>query len=276
MTNPDIDVSVAIPVKNEEANLAKCLERLGRFKEIIIIDSGSEDKTQDIGRKFGARIVNFNWDGKYPKKRNWFLMNEPPTQPWVLFLDADEFINDDFCDAVVTAIKDDKLNGFWLNYDNYFQGGQLKHGVTQTKLALFRVGTGLYEKIEESFWSTFDMEIHEHPIIQGNIGKIHTPIEHKDYKGLSTFIRKHNEYAQWEAKRYVQLQEDDVPWQHFTKRQKFKYSHITKFWYPWFYFLFTYVVKVGFLDGSTGFHYAAYKAWYFQTIRLLIREQNET
>ena len=117
MTNPDIDVSVAIPVKNEEANLAKCLERLGRFKEIIIIDSGSEDKTQDIGRKFGARIVNFNWDGKYPKKRNWFLMNEPPTQPWVLFLDADEFINDDFCDAVVTAIKDDKLNGFGLNYD---------------------------------------------------------------------------------------------------------------------------------------------------------------
>ncbi len=59
---------------------------------------------------------------------------------------------------------------------------------------------------------------------------------------------------------------------HFTDRQRFKYRHLAKWWYRWFYFLFTYVAKRGFLDGAAGFHYAFFKLWYFQTIRLLIRE----
>ena len=92
-----LPVTVAIPVKNEEANLARCLEALGRFAEIVLIDSGSTDRTVEIARDFGIRIVNFEWDGKYPKKRNWFLLNEPPEQSWVLFLDADEVVNDAFC-----------------------------------------------------------------------------------------------------------------------------------------------------------------------------------
>lgn len=61
-------------------------------------------------------------------------------------------------------------------------------------------------------------------------------------------------------------------WAHFTARQRFKYRHLAKWWYPWFYFLFAYGVKRGFPDGAAGFHHAFYKAWYFQTIRLLIRE----
>ena len=96
----NLPVTVAIPVKNEEANLSKCLERLGRFAEIVVIDSGSTDQTREIAKNFGARVVGFSWDGKYPKKRNWFLLNAPPQQPWVLFLDADEFVDDAFCDAV--------------------------------------------------------------------------------------------------------------------------------------------------------------------------------
>lgn len=131
-------MTVAIPVKNEEANLAACLARLSRFAEIVVIDSGSTDRTREIAQNFGARIVDFTWDGRYPKKRNWFLLNDPPNQPWVLFLDADEFVDDAFCDALARALERDDRNGYWLTYTNHFLGRPLRHGLVQRKLALCR------------------------------------------------------------------------------------------------------------------------------------------
>lgn len=273
---PTLPVTVAIPVRNEEANLARCLERLGRFADVVVIDSGSTDRTPQIAADFGARVVNFQWNGSYPKKRNWFLMNHAPAQPWVLFLDADEYVDDTFCDALAAAVARDDVQGYWLTYTNYFLGRRLDHGLEQRKLALFRVGAALYEKIDETGWSTLDMEIHEHPVVAGTVDRIAAPIDHRDYKGLGKFIEKHRDYALWEARRTARLAGDDAAWDKFTPRQRFKYRNITRWWYPWFYFLFTYLAKQGFRDGAAGFHYAAYKAWYFQTIRLLIRENAQT
>lgn len=270
-----LPVTTAIPVKNEEQNLARCLERLDRFAEVVVIDSGSKDRTVEIALSQGARVVNFHWDGRYPKKRNWFLLNEPPTQPWVLFLDADEFVDDRFCDELAQAVEENCCDGYWLKYTNYFLDKRLRHGVEQRKLAFFRVGKGLYERIEEDGWSPLDMEIHEHPIIDGEVGEIRAPIEHHDYKGLAHFIKKHRDYAQWEAHRCVRLGDDAEAWSNFTRRQTFKYRNLEKFWYPWFYFCFAYFIKRGFLDGCAGFNYAFYKAWYFQTIRLLIQEHSD-
>ncbi|WP_372991918.1 glycosyltransferase family 2 protein [Sulfitobacter sp.] len=269
-----LPVTIAIPVKNEAANLARCLDRLGQFAEIVVIDSGSDDTTCEIAKSYGARVSNFRWDGKYPKKRNWFLMNEPPTQPWVLFLDADEFIDQAFCDALKLALQDETKDAYWLCYTNHFLGKPLRFGLAQRKLALFRSGKALYEKIDEDGWSTLDMEIHEHPIVEGPIGEIAAPIDHRDYKGLGKFIEKHRDYALWEARRYAKLAENPSSQAHFTDRQMFKYRHLAKWWYPWFYFCFTYFAKLGMLDGGAGFHYAAYKSWYFQSIRLLIQEQS--
>ena len=271
-----LPVTVAVPVKNEEANLARCLERLGRFSEVVVIDSGSSDRTCEIAREFGARVVEFRWNGKYPKKRNWYLLNHPPSQPWALFLDADEFVDDAFCDAVAAAVAKGDKDGYWLRYTNYFLGRPLRHGLAQRKLALFRVGKVLYEKIGEEGWSPLDMEIHEHPIVEGAVGEIKAPIDHRDYNGLGKFIERHRDYATWEARRFLRLQATPRAWEHFTPRQRFKYKHLGKWWYPWFYFAFTYGLRLGFLDGAAGFHYAAYKAWYFQTIRLLIAEKRAT
>lgn len=268
-----LPVTVAIPVKNEEANLAACLERLHRFAEIVVIDSGSTDRTREIAEGFGARVVDFTWDGHYPKKRNWFLLNAPPTQPWVLFLDADEFVDDAFCDALATAVRNDGVDGYWLVYTNHFLGRPLRHGLAQRKLALFRSGQALYERIEEDGWSRLDMEIHEHPIVEGRLGEISVAIDHRDDKGVARFLEKHLDYARWEARRYARLQSDPAAWETLTDRQRFKYRHLAKAWYPGFYFLFTWIAKLGILDGAAGFHYAACKAWYFRTIRLLIREE---
>lgn len=272
METTSLPVTVVIPVKNDARNLERCLRRLTRFSEVVVLDSRSDDNTAEVAEEYKARLIQFDWNGTYPKKRNWFLINDPPSTPWVLFLDADEYVDERFCNSLLEAIRSTEKVGFWLTYRNYFLGRLLRFGVPSRKLALFRVGAGLYEKIAEENWSRLDMEIHEHPILTGSIGSIVVPIDHQDYQGLSRFIDKHRDYALWEAHRYRALHANAADWAHLTNRQIFKYRHLAKWWYPWFYFFFSFIIRLGILDGSAGFYHALYKAWYFQTIRLLLRE----
>ena len=268
-----IPITVIIPVRNEEANLAQCLSRLRRFVAVVVVDSSSTDRTLEIARAYGATVIEFHWNGRYPKKRNWTLMEHPPSTSWVLFLDADEFIDDHFCEAVAAAITDEKFDGFWLNYANYFLGRRLRYGLPQRKLALFRVGKALYERIDEQMWSELDMEIHEHPLVEGQVGEINIEIEHNDFRGINKFIDRHGDYAMWEACRVLVLErEGRISGDHLTRRQRFKYANLEQWWYPWFYFVYTYVWKLGLLDGAPGFQYAFYKTWYFLTIRIRIGE----
>lgn len=269
-----IAVSVVVPVRNEEANLAACLERLGEFAEVLVVDSGSTDRTCEIAAERGAAVVQFAWNGHYPKKRNWTLLNHKLANDWVLFLDADEFVTPAFCSEVRRAIRVERCDGYWLNYTNHFLGRPLRHGDPQRKLALFRLGKGLYEKIDEAAWSGLDMEVHEHPVISGEVGEIAARIDHRDDRGLAKFVARHKDYALWEASRTLQLRDAGVDvWGQLTKRQQKKYANIDKWWFAWAYFLWSYVAKRGFLDGGAGFAYAAYKLWYFATIRLLIKER---
>lgn len=269
-----LPVTVAVPVKNEEASIFACLDRLERFAEVVVIDSGSTDRTRDIAVELGARIIDFQWNGRYPKKRNWFLLNETPTQPWVLFLDADELVDDRFCDAVDTAVAEQGVDGYWLRYTNHFLGRPMRFGIPQRKLALFRVGKALYEFIEDDSWSTLDMEIHEHPIVDGTVGEIRTPIDHIDHRGLAHWYHRHVEYAIWEAERLRRLEADPGAWQKLTRRQKLKYRSVRHWWFPAAYFLGTYFGYSGFLDGRAGFVHAREKAWYFRMVRELLLESD--
>lgn len=265
-----LPVTVVVPVKNEEGNLPKCLARLKRFAHVVVVDSGSTDRTKQIASEFDAEVLLFKWDGLYPKKRNWVLLNYKFETAWVLFLDADEYVTDVFLDALGEAIESTDVAGFWLRYTNHFLGRELRYGVPQRKLSLFKVGAGLYEKIDESNWSNLDMEVHEHPIIVGKIGEIKEPIRHEDYSGLDRFLGKHIQYARWEANRYHTL--DLADGSKFTRRQIVKYRNMNRPWFPWVYFIYSYGLRLGFLDGGPGFLYAFYKLWYFVSIRRMILE----
>lgn len=268
-----IAVTVVIPVRNEQANLQACLTRLGVFDEVIVVDTGSEDQTCHIASENGARVLQFHWDGHYPKKRNWVLLNHHFRNNWVLFLDADEQVTPAFCIEVQEAILDHEHEGYWLQYTNYFLRRPLRHGDAQRKLALFKIGKGLYEKIDEDAWSGLDMEVHEHPLIDGKIGEISARIDHRDDRGVAKFIDRHKDYAVWEARRTLQLrQSDHRTWSHLTDRQVKKYRSIDSWWFAPTYFCWTYFFKRGFLDGYAGLSYAFFKLWYFWTIRLLISE----
>ncbi|MCA0132439.1 glycosyltransferase family 2 protein [Winogradskyella alexanderae] len=265
-----ISVTVVVPVKNEAKNLPACLDKLKPFSEVIVVDSNSTDSTSRIVKDYNYKLVNFNWDGKFPKKRNWVLQNVTLKNDWILFLDADEYVTPEFISEVRNAITRPSYTGFWLCYDNFFMGKQIKYGDKMRKLALFKKNSGAYEYIEEDSWSHLDMEVHEHPIIDGKVGKLKNPIIHKDYKGLEHYIQRHNAYSSWEANRFKQLNKKGF--KGLTKRQKLKYKLMQWGVLPLFYFIGTYILKLGFLDGKQGYYLAKYKAYYFFQIQTKIKE----
>ena len=268
------DITIVLPVKNEAKNLATCIAAVAALGPIVVVDSGSSDDTKAIAEAAGAQVLNFDWNGQFPKKRNWSLSHYDFKTEWVLFLDADEFVSPQFIEEVQAAIRSTEYVGFWLNFTNYFMGQALRGGDAFRKLALFRIGVGEYEKIEEDSWSHLDMEVHEHPVLEGTVGEIKTPIEHNDFRGLKHYIAKHNEYSSWEAARYLRLMKQQGPgWNGLTERQKKKYQNLAKWWFAPAYFVVSYVLKKGFLDGAVGFHFALMKAIYFYQIRLKIKVQ---
>ncbi len=269
-----LDLTIALPVRNEERNLPGCLAAIGKdlASRIVIIDSGSTDRTQEIAKEFGAEVVNFVWDGKFPKKRNWFLRNHAINTKWILFLDADEYLTDAFkTDLRESLSKDDKV-GYWLSYTIYFLGKQLKGGYPLRKLALFKVGAGEYERIDEEQWSKLDMEVHEHPVLQGEVGVIKSKIDHQDFRGVSHYVIKHNEYASWEAGRFLKTANIPNASANWTWKQRLKYRLMRSILIGPAYFCGSFFLLGGFRDGARGWAFAVLKMSYFTQVYCKIRE----
>lgn len=277
MENKTVPITVVIPIKNQASALSRCLEPLREVAAVVVVDSGSTDETVEVAQRWGAKVLRFTWNGCYPKKRNWVLQTYSFSTAWVLFLDADELLTPAFISELRLAIASTKYVGYWINYANFFQGRLLRFGVPQRKLALFKVGCGFYERIEENRWSNLDMEVHEHPILDGPLGKLKSRIRHEDYSSLSAFIERHNQYSTWEARRYLTQkanQTNDA--RSLTFRQRVKYSLLESRWLSVLYFINTYILLGGFLDGSAGLHYAIYKSRYFFDISQKIAEMRRS
>ena len=275
MTVP-LDLTIAIPVRNEERNLPDCLRAIGSglATKVVVIDSGSTDKTVEIAHSFGAEVLSFEWNGRFPKKRNWFLRNYAFTTKWVFFLDADEYLTDTFKAELREALKSSVSVGYWLSYTIYFLGKQLKGGYPLRKLALFRVGSGEYERINEDQWSKLDMEVHEHPVLDGEVGVIRSKIDHQDFRGVSHYVIKHNEYAGWEAARFLKATETNLEavtkW---TWKQRLKYRMMNSVFIGPAYFCGSFFLLGGFRDGARGLAFAILKMSYFTQIYCRTREK---
>jgi glycosyltransferase involved in cell wall biosynthesis len=267
-----IPITAIISVKNEALNLPHCLKKLDKLDQIIVVDSGSSDDTITIAEKMGAEVLQFKWNGKFPKKRNWTLQNADIKHDWVLFLDADEFVTDAFIDEINAKVSNPNFNGYTIQFENYFMGKKLRFGHKLQKNALFRKSKGAYERIDEDLWSHLDMEVHEHPIIEGKIGVIKNKVVHKDFKSLEHYIAKHNSYSSWEAHRINKLKEQKSV--NMPRNQKIKYLLIKLGIAPIFHFITTYFIFLGFLDGKKGYIFAKYKSHYFFQIMTKLNELN--
>ncbi len=276
------EMTVVVPVRNEERNLEACLAclaRLGAFAHVVVVDSGSTDRSREIfdlakADRNGWIWVDFQWNGKFPKKRNWILERHPWRTKWALFLDADELVTDAWLKEVDERLADGSLDAhdaYVCRYDNWFQGRMLKHGDVMQKTALLKIGKGAYERIEEDSWSSLDMEIHEHLVVEGSVGTIRAHLEHHDKRSLESYRLKHEEYAKWEANRYRMLVKDGkLRDGSLTRRQRLKYGLVLNSFFGFAYFCASYFMKGGFLDGKAGFIFARCKWKYFNRIRRLI------
>ncbi len=266
-------LTFVVPVKNEERNLTPCLENLKYFEHVVVVDSGSTDSTLDLVGKYGREVVQFKWDGGFPKKRNWVLRNYHFQTKWVMFLDADERITKRWIEEAerMLASAPEDVDAWICYYDNWFMGRMLRHGDVMQKTAILRIGRGEYERIEENNWSRLDMEIHEHLQVEGRIGEINARLEHHDNRSLEAYYAKHEEYAKWEANRYKAL---DGDYTNLTARQRTKYKLIKKWWFAFAYFCACYFFKCGWLDGMAGYMFAMGKMRYFRNIRSKILHES--
>lgn len=261
-----IPISVLIPTRNEAANLPRCLDAVaGWADEIVVVDSQSTDDTVDIAEEYGADVLQFYYDGGWPKKRQWALDTYTFQNEWILLLDADEILLDPIKQEIATAIQSNEYDGYWLRFQLYFLGRQLKHGGFDLwKLFLFRNGTGRYERrFEEQDESMSDIEVHEHVVVDGKVGRLQHPIRHENWNSLYRYIEKHNEYSEWEAQLYYEGEKGDVEPALFgnqaQRRRWLKQKLVRMPGFPLITFLYHYVLRLGFLDGKPGFIYCVLK-----------------
>lgn len=263
-------ISVIIPIKEDSENLKELLNNLVSFgfDDIHVVDSLEISFNRKICERKNVQYTVFDWDGKFPKKRNWYL-DKAILREWVLFLDSDERVTEPFCKELLTLNEYD-WDGFYIKYNNTFLGKRLKYGDVMTKIPLFKNHIR-FEKIEEKEWSSFDMEIHEHPIIDSSrIGIINSRIEHLEKTSIEKYLNKHNNYSNWESRRLAN--QSDLAALRF--RTKIKYLLLSSGLASPLYFFYAYIFKLGVLDGRRGLYLARLKAQYFFWIR--IKYQYET
>ena len=261
-----VPVSVLIPARNEEANLPRCLDAVaGWADEILVVDSQSTDDTVEIAEDRGAEVIQFNYEGGWPKKRQWALDTYDFDNEWILLLDADEILLDPIKEEIAEAVQTDQYDGYWLRFQLHFLGRRLRHGGFDLwKLYLFRHGKGRYERrFEGQDESMSDIEIHEHVVVDGEVGKLSNPVRHENWNSLYRYIEKHNEYSEWEARLYHEGEEGDVEPDLFgnqaQRRRWLKQALIRVPGFPLITFLYHYVLRLGFLDGKPGFIYCVLK-----------------
>jgi glycosyltransferase involved in cell wall biosynthesis len=242
-----VKISVALITLNEEVNLPRTLESVKPLVrdgqgEIIIVDSGSTDRTLDIARSFGAKIFSESWKGFAAQKNS---AMEKASGDWVLQLDADEMLEAELTLELDHALEQSgNLVGYWIPRKNYFLGRWIKHGgfYPDPKLRLIRRGAGKFE------------EYGAHPTIkvEGATGRLKHALIHNAYPDLSGYIDDMNSYSSSGAQVVVAQGHRGFNLLNIVVRPKLT-------------FVYNYIFRLGFLDGCEGcllhMYHAVYVSW---------------
>ncbi len=263
---PRIPVSVVIMTKNEERVLRHTLASVACFDEVFVVDSHSTDGTNTIAAELGAEIAQFTWDGEYPKKKEWCLLNLPFANEWVLYLDADEMVTPPLAAELLDlfATGDPVHAGYDVELDYYFLGTMLRHGHKVTKRVLVRADRTSWPHLDDLDVSNmWEVEGHYQPIVAGSVGRLTGRLEHRDRDPLYDYFDRHNRYSDWEAHlRTSGVLSTQVRGARSTRGRR--YARLP--FKPIAFFLYSYLARRGFLDGRAGFHYAVAHAFYFWQI----------
>ncbi len=276
-----LPLSVIIMTRNEAINLphclASCLTSSRSAAEVFVVDSDSTDETCAIARSYGARLVSFVWDGRYPKKKQWCLDHLPISQPWTLFLDADEQLTpallDQFCDVLNRA---EGPSGYYLQARVGHRGQVMQYGRRHRKLSLFRTGSARFPVVDDlDSAGGWEVEGHYQPIVDGAIGYLSAPLLHHDLKPDADWRARHLNYADWAAMMRLRgALTDSRRHEHWSRRWAKSLLDHTPL-RPLAAFIDSYVLCLGFLDGRIGLSYACARAWYYREIDRAVRRHKQ-
>jgi glycosyltransferase involved in cell wall biosynthesis len=275
-----LPVSVIVPVRNEARNLPGCLESLRHAGEVYVVDSQSTDATVEIARSFGVHVVQFHYKGGWPKKRQWAMESLPLAHDWIFLVDADEALTPELAQEIRNAIQDPRFNGYHIALRMHFLGRELRHsGASFEKLSLFRRGQGRFEcRLKDQDESMADMEVHEHVVVEGKTARLQHPLLHRNVESLSHYIRKHDEYSNWEARVWLEGEantQDLKPSLFGSQAQRRRWLR-KKFFAipgsPLLFFFYKYIFRLGFLDGVPGLIYCSMQGIQFFHIKAKIYE----
>ena len=264
-----VPVSILIPIKNEAANLPRCLASVAWADEIFVVDSQSTDGSQQIAEQHGAKVVQFEFNGIWPKKKNWALENLPFKHDWVFILDADEVMPPDSESefrAIVTGAGS-TIAGYWINRRFMFMGKWLRHAYYPNwNLRLFKHRLGRHEKLTDVDTQSGDNEVHEHVVVEGPTARLRCEMDHYAFPSVAVFVEKHNRYSNWEARvaldRYLRAGSGHLQKGNVGMRRKLKqWSQMLPF-RGLLRFLYVYIAQGGFLDGREGFYFARLHGFY--------------
>lgn len=267
-------LSVLILTHNEEQNIAKCLGSVRALTDrIYIVDSGSDDRTVEIARGFGAQVATRRWT-TYAEQFNWGLDHFAFDTEWIMRLDADEELTPELVNALraFLASPPADVTGVYVRRRVYFLGRWIRHGgyYPTWLLRIFRRGVGRCE----SLW------MDEHIVVsRGQTTQLRADIIDYNNKDLTFWTDKHNKYANREvldvlaqggaAPAGALLAPSLVESQAHSRRwaKTNVYGRAPLFLRAFLYFFYRYFLRLGFLDGREGllFHFLQ-GCWY----RLLV------
>jgi glycosyltransferase involved in cell wall biosynthesis len=280
-TSATLPLSVIVAARNEGRNLPRCLESLRQAREVYVIDSQSTDATVEIARSFGAQVVQFHYQGGWPKKRQWAMDSLPFTYDWILLIDADEALTPELEAEIIQAIQNPAVDGYYIRLRMIFLNRELRHsGASFYKLLLFRRGKAFFEcRLKEQDDSMADMEVHEHVVADSNanIGKLRHALLHHNVESLSHYIRKHEKYSNWDARVWFEGEANaglsPSPFGSQAQRRRW----LRKLFFsvpgsPVLFFFYKYIMCLGFLDGVPGLIYCGFQGIQFFHIKAKIYE----
>ncbi|HSA78810.1 MAG TPA: glycosyltransferase family 2 protein [Nitrospirota bacterium] len=249
-------LSVTIITYNEETNIRRTLESVKWADEIVVVDSGSMDRTVEICREYTDKVFHQDWLG-FAKQKNFAI--DKTDGDWVLCLDADEPIEPALADEIRGIISSPgSFDGYRIPRRTFFLGKQIRHGgwYPDYNLRLFKRGKGRFE----------DRTVHEAIRVQGSVGKTLHAIEHYAYQDLASYLTSINKYSSLAVD---VMEEKGI--------STFKTSWMNIMFRPVLTFVLKYFFRLGFLDGKHGlvlnlFHsyyvFAKYaKAWEYSKSR---------
>lgn len=267
-----IPVSVLIQTKNEEKGIVACLAGLKDFDEVIVVDSNSTDRTAELAKEAGATVINFTWDGRFPQKKQWMLTEVDTRNEWQLIMDADECPTPELA-AELRAIAENPAEArvaFEVPVAYHFAGADLKHGHRVVKRTFLRRGMNSYPNIDLlDFPGMGELEAHYQPEAFGPVGRTTGKLVHDDVDPVRTWFDRHNLYSDWEASIRIHPEtRAGVRKSKSDQGRRFDTLPLK----PLVFFLYSYVLRRGFLDGRAGFDYALGLSMYYWQIGLKARE----